>query len=124
VSHDGFRIVPLRAEHDEERDAFVDAHPRGTTFHTARWRRAVGRVFDHPPRELGAFADDRLVGVLPLMQAPAPFGRRNHVSVPYATYGGPLGESTAIERALTIEAIARAPPRRPRRPGSAPARRC
>ncbi|MBI1379650.1 MAG: GNAT family N-acetyltransferase [Planctomycetaceae bacterium] len=93
---------------DEQRDSFVDQHVRGTVFHTARWRRAVERVFGHPPRELGAFQDGRMVGMLPLMRTPSVFGPHNHVSVPYATYGGALGESEAIEIALVQRAIERA----------------
>ena len=30
---------------DEQRDAFVEAHPQGTFFHLAGWGRVVQRVF-------------------------------------------------------------------------------
>ncbi len=106
MSEPAVLIRSLVSADDERRDAFVATHPRGTTFHTARWRRAIERVFGHAPRELGAFDGERLVGVLPLVRTPSILGRSNHVSVPYATYGGPIGEQPSIEAALVARAIA------------------
>ena len=85
---------------DEERDALVRAHPRGTFFHLAGWRRVVARVLGHEPRDLVARRDGRLVGVLPLMRSPVLPRGRALISMPYAVYGGPLGESAAVEAAL------------------------
>ncbi|HKX46436.1 MAG TPA: FemAB family XrtA/PEP-CTERM system-associated protein [Planctomycetota bacterium] len=97
---DSIEVRPSVAESDDELDAFVRAHPRGTLFHQSRWRRVVERVFRHRPAGLEARAGDRLVGVLPLMQVPAlPIGR-NLLSMPYAVYGGPVGESDAVCAAL------------------------
>ncbi len=97
-------IRPGAPEHDAARDAFVLAHPRGTFFHLAGWKRVVGRVFGHRDRELLAFDGPDLVGVLPLMESPRPFGGVNLVSIPYGVYGGPLGASREVEQALVTEA--------------------
>ncbi|HEX6885243.1 MAG TPA: FemAB family XrtA/PEP-CTERM system-associated protein [Planctomycetota bacterium] len=85
---------------DPQRDAYVRAHPRGTFFHLSGWRRMVERVHGHEPLELLAFEGERLVGVLPLMLCRAPFLRARLVSMPYATYGGPLGDDAAVEARL------------------------
>jgi FemAB-related protein (PEP-CTERM system-associated) len=91
---------------DAERDRFVRAHPRGTFFHLAGWRRAVERAFGHAPRDLVARRGGELVGVLPLMRCRGPLGRAHLVSMPYAVYGGPLGIDAEVERALTAAAVA------------------
>lgn len=90
---------------DEERDAFVHAHPRGTLFHESRWRRVVNRVFGHLGRDILARRDGRLVGVLPMMRVSALPTGANLVSMPYAVYGGPLGEDLGVEQALVDRAV-------------------
>jgi FemAB-related protein (PEP-CTERM system-associated) len=94
------------AGQDGERDAFVRAHPRGTVFHLAGWRRAVLSAFRHAPRDLAAVEGDRIVGVLPLARCRKLPSGADLVSVPYGVYGGPIGESPEIERALVAEAVA------------------
>jgi len=91
---------------DAERDAFVRAHPRGTVFHLAGWRRAVERVFGHAPRDLAAERAGRIVGMLPLARCRKFPSGADLVSVPYGVYGGPIGESSDVERALVAEAVA------------------
>ncbi len=83
-------VRPLRPEDDGARDAFVLDHPGGTLFHDSRWKRAIQRTFGHVPRDLGAFRDERLVGLLPLMRVPRLPRGHNLVSMPYGVYGGPL----------------------------------
>ena len=95
-----------RPADDERRDAFVRAHPRGSFFHLAGWRRAVETVFRHVPRDLYAWRGDELVGVLPLMQSPRVLSGSNLISMPYGVYGGPLGTDPEIEQALLEAAVA------------------
>jgi FemAB-related protein (PEP-CTERM system-associated) len=91
---------------DAERDSFVRAHPRGTVFHLAGWRRAVERAFHHLPRDQVASEGGRIVGILPLALCRKLLGGADLVSVPYGVYGGPLGETPEIERALIAQAVA------------------
>lgn len=88
------------ASEDARRDAYVRAHPRGTFFHLSGWRRVVERVHGHDALDLCAWRGDRLAGVLPLMLCHGPLGRRKLISMPYATYGGPLADEPGIEHAL------------------------
>jgi FemAB-related protein (PEP-CTERM system-associated) len=96
------------AGEDAERDRFVRGHPRGTVFHLAGWRRAVERAHGHGPRDLLARRNGALAGVLPLMRCAGilPFAAADLVSVPYGVYGGPIGDSEDVQRALIAAAIA------------------
>jgi len=89
---------------DAARDRFVRAHPRGSSFHLAGWRRAVERVFGHAPLDLVALRADEIVGVLPLMRCERPLFGMHLVSMPYAVYGGPLATEPEVERALVERA--------------------
>lgn len=94
-----------RPRDDALRDAFVRGAPRASVFHLAGWRRAVTRVFGHEPRDLVAWSEGRVVGVLPLFSCRTPFGAKHLVSTPYGVYGGPVGETPEIERALADAAV-------------------
>ena len=93
-------LRPASAADDAERDRFVRDHPRGTFFHLAGWRRVVERVMRHRGRDLLAFEDGRLAGVLPLVRCRSLLGPPALISVPYGVYGGPLGRRPEVEAAL------------------------
>ncbi len=92
------------ASEDARRDAYVRAHARGTFFHLSGWRRVVERVHGHDALDLLAWRGEQLAGVLPLMLCHGPFGARKLISMPYATYGGPIGDEPAVEHALVARA--------------------
>ncbi len=91
---------------DAVRDAFVRSASGASVFHLAGWRRAVANTFGHEPRDLVAWRDGRVVGVLPLFLCRTPFGQKHLISTPYAVYGGPVGEDREVERALSDAAVA------------------
>ena len=64
----------------------------------------VERVHGHEPQDLYAWNGGRLVGVLPLMLCRGIIRPRVLLSMPYATYGGPLGDEPEIERQLVDRA--------------------
>jgi FemAB-related protein (PEP-CTERM system-associated) len=97
-------VRAARAGEDARRDAYVRAHPRGTFFHLSGWRRVVERVYGHDPLDLHAWRGEQLAGVLPLMLCRGPLGRGRLISVPYGTYGGPLGDDAAVEHLLVEHA--------------------
>jgi FemAB-related protein (PEP-CTERM system-associated) len=104
----GAEVRPSRPGDDEARDAFVRAHPRASFFHQAGWGRVVERVLGHERCDWIAVDGGRVTGVLPLMRAPRLVTRGALISLPYAVYGGAVGESAAIEQALVRAAIAQA----------------
>lgn len=101
-------FLPGTPADDAERDAFVRAHPRGTFFHQSGWRAVVESVMGHEPSDWIARREGRIVGVLPLMRAPRLVTRGALISMPYAVYGGALGDEPATERALTRAAMQQA----------------
>ncbi|MAF66764.1 MAG: hypothetical protein CMJ84_14035 [Planctomycetes bacterium] len=93
------------AADDEERDAFVAAHPRGRFAQRAGWLRAGERVFGHARRDLVAWRAGRIVGVLPLARCRGLFGPPHLISVPYGVAAGPLGEDDFVVRSLVSTAV-------------------
>lgn len=90
---------------EEEWDIFAAAQDGYTHFHRLRWRSVMERVFGHECVYLAARdADQRLVGVLPLVRVRSMVFGHYLVSMPFLNYGGPLGTDGGI-RALVDEAI-------------------
>lgn len=91
-------------------DAFVDACPKATFFHLTGWSRAVCEEFHHEDRSWIALDGDRVVGVLPIICCKGLRGGKALISAAYGVYGGPAGESQAIEhelyRAAEADAVA------------------
>jgi len=94
------RIRPGRPADDAARDRYVRAHPRGSFFHQSGWRRAVERAFSHEPSDWLAFRGGQLVGVLPLMRTRSLSQSTQLISMPYAVYGGALGDDAQVELRL------------------------
>jgi FemAB-related protein (PEP-CTERM system-associated) len=100
MSTESLEIRPGDCADDERRDRYVAAHPQGTFFHLSGWRRVIERVMGHRGADLCAWRGDELVGVFPLMRCVSLFGAPSLLSMPYAVYGGPLGDADEIQRAL------------------------
>lgn len=97
----------------EEWDAFVESHPRSTLYHSWRWSEFAGRAFGFEVvRRVERSPEGRLTGVLPLVLQSSPLFGRRLVSLPFFNYGGPLGESPAVEEALIMQSVNAARERR------------
>lgn len=84
-----------------EWDAFVAQHPGGTPFHRYAWRDILAQVHRHETLWFAAReTDGTLLGILPLARVKTPLFGHYLVSMPFVSYGGPLGTPDA-ERALT-----------------------
>ena len=94
------KIEPLRDADEAAWDAFVREHPAGSIYHLAGWRHLIAEVFGHGSHHLLARDEaGAIAGVLPLVRVKGMFGDYM-VSLPYFTYGGPLGASEAVEAEL------------------------
>ncbi|MDZ4772683.1 MAG: FemAB family PEP-CTERM system-associated protein [Planctomycetota bacterium] len=98
----------FEAHSDAARDEFVRGSASASVFHLSGWRRAVERVFGHDARDLIAWRENKIVGVLPLFSCSSPFGKRHLISTPYGVYGGPVGTDREVEKALADAAVAMA----------------
>jgi serine/alanine adding enzyme len=103
MSTERLSIVEATAESAATWNAFVDAHPHGSTFHRWEWRDVYREVYGHESPYLMAYAGTNLRGVLPLVRVKSLIFGHYLVSLPFVSYGGPLGDAAA-ERALTARA--------------------
>ncbi len=86
-------------------DAFVAAHPDGSFFHRAGWRRVIGRAFGHPTHYLLAERGGAIAGVLPLGHVRSRLFGSTLISVPFCVYGGPLATDREAFAALAAAAV-------------------
>jgi FemAB-related protein (PEP-CTERM system-associated) len=93
-------------------DAFVAAHPDGTFFHRAAWRRVVEQAFGHRTHYLMTERDGAVTGVLPLGHVRTRLFGNSLISVPFCVYGGPLATDRESFAALTAAAEALMTPAR------------
>lgn len=91
---------------DESRwDAFVTAHPDGTFFHLAGWRRVIETAFRHRTHYLMAERDGIVTGVLPLTLVKTPLFGARLVSNAFCVQGGPIASDAASLKALDAAAV-------------------
>jgi FemAB-related protein (PEP-CTERM system-associated) len=87
-------------------EAYVAAHPRGTSYHRPIWLDVIRAAFGHETKYLVAEAAGQLVGVLPLVFFRSRLFGRFAVSMPFVNYGGVLADTPEAEQALLTRAIA------------------
>jgi len=83
-------------------NAYVAGH--GSFYHRFEWKAINEHYFGHQTAYLGAFDDDRLVGVLPFVQLKSHLFGNLACSMPFVNYGGPCAADGATERRLLEEA--------------------
>lgn len=100
-------IRPFRGS-DEEWNGFLGSFPGSTFCHLGAWRRVISEVLGHAPRYRVALGPDgSIVGMLPLVRVRSRLFGDYLLSMPFMSYGGPLG-STAAQKALAEDAKAEA----------------
>lgn len=80
-------------------NAFVAQDPQGSTFHRIEWGTLVREHYGHETPYLAAWRGPDLAGVLPLVRVRSVVFGHYLVSLPFVSYGGPLGDAAA-QRAL------------------------
>jgi len=98
------KIVRCAPAHDEEWNRYVHSCPRASFYHRAEWR-AINEGLGLRSCYLGAFENERLVGVMPLFHLKSLLIGNVACSMPFVNYGGPAGDSDEIEQRL-LEAAA------------------
>ena len=98
-------IIQCGPDRFAEWDAFVDASPRSSFYHRSGWQAINARCFGHQSAYLAAVKSGRIVGVLPLVRIKSLAFGNLACSMPFVNYGGPAGETDAVEDAL-LEAAA------------------
>ena len=86
-------------------DAFLDTREEATLCHHVRWRRLIEDQFGHQTHYLYATgAAGEVLGVLPLIRLKSRLFGDYMVSMPYMNYGGAIGSTPDVVRALMQEA--------------------
>ena len=78
-------------------DDFVRSQAGWTAFHLTSWQRVIERTFGHRVHALEARRDGEIVGVLPLATVKSRLFGHYLISMPFVSYGGPLGDAPAVE---------------------------
>lgn len=80
-----------------EWDGFVQAQPQWTAFHLYAWRPLITSLYGHEAPFLCARHEDgSIAGVLPLVRVRSRLLGHYIVSMPFVSYGGPLGSEAAV----------------------------
>jgi len=86
-------------------DAYVLNHPQGIAYQLFAWKDAVKRAYGFHATYLIAEENQRVKGILPLIDFHLPFIGNTLISLPYCDAGGPLADSVPIEKQLLLKAI-------------------
>lgn len=99
------RVTPVRIDSfqtgdQDSWDRYVRAHPQGSFFHLAGWRRVMEEGLGHRSHFLTAKRGERIVGVYPLAQVHSLLFGHNLVALPFCVYGGILSDDDEAQQAL------------------------
>ncbi len=85
-------------------NAYVDQSQRASLYHRFEWRGVNALGFGHQSAYLAAMDEDRIVGIFPIVRVKSQLFGNIACSLPFVNYGGPCGDSDAIEQALVTAA--------------------
>ena len=97
---DPLRIHPLTPELEVQWDEFVRAHPNGTFFHQAGWKKAMEATYGYQPRYFYSEREGRITGIAPSFLISNWMMGRCLMSLPFAVYGGVCADDPESETAL------------------------
>ena len=85
-------------------NAYVDKNPRASLYHRFDWQRVNAACFGHRSAYLAAMDEERIIGIFPIVRVKSQLFGNIGCSLPFVNYGGPCGDSDAIEQALVSAA--------------------
>lgn len=99
-------IETLESDSWPEWQVFVNRATGCTPFHETGWMRAVKETYGHKPYYLLARrgAGGAVCGILPLFLVKGPFTGRALITIPYAVYGGVVGNGPDVVSTLLAAA--------------------
>jgi FemAB-related protein (PEP-CTERM system-associated) len=85
-------------------DHFVRNHAQGTFFHLSGWREVMQQAFGHQAHFIALHAEERLIGVLPLVEIRSRLFGHSLISNAFCVGGGPLALDEKGRLTLLAEA--------------------
>ncbi len=89
----------------KEWDQYVTSHVRGTFFHLNAWQQIIHRIFKHKTYYVGAYKNNKLIGILPLAHIKSRIFGNYVSSLPFCTTCGVLADSQQTSECLINYAI-------------------
>ena len=103
------RISSVRVEDKDQWDEYVATHSHGLIYHLAGWREVISATYGHKAHYLAARIENRgeekIVGILPLIQLKHFYFGNRLVSMPYVDAAGVLADFPQAEELLLDEAV-------------------
>ena len=93
------QISRLTEKHHESWDEYVKTK-QASIYHDSRWAALIKKVFGHDSYYLMATENEKVVGVLPLVQLKSFMFGNFLVSMPYFNYGGIVADTDKISSLL------------------------
>jgi len=81
-------------------DDYVKSHNQGSFFHLSGWQTVLENSFSHNSFYLYAELDDKICGVLPLVEVKSTLFGHALISTPFCVYGGAITNTEGITRQL------------------------
>jgi len=96
-------VLKLTTEHHDDWDEYV-SKKQASIYHYSRWSPLIKKVFGHESHYLMAVENEKVVGILPLVQLKSLLFGNFMVSMPYFNYGGVVADTHEITNSLISSA--------------------
>jgi serine/alanine adding enzyme len=98
-------VYNLKKSDEKEWDDYVMRHPDSTFYHQVGWKNVIEKSYGHKHSYLFVKEKEEILGVLPMFLMKSLFFGTKLVSVPFAPYGGAVGDCVSVENLLIGSAI-------------------
>jgi hypothetical protein len=86
-------------------DDYVNTSTKTTPYHRFAWGKAVERSYGFETLYVGAFHENKLIGVMPLIRMGMPFRQKSLVSLPYCDGAGAVADTQEALSALIAKSL-------------------
>jgi FemAB-related protein (PEP-CTERM system-associated) len=93
-------ICELENKDEMNWDKYVLNHQGSTFYHLIGWKNVVEKSYGHKSYYLMVKEDKEIKGIFPIFLMKSLLFGKKTVSVPFAPYGGPIGDNRTIEESL------------------------
>ncbi|MDH4053922.1 MAG: FemAB family PEP-CTERM system-associated protein [Gammaproteobacteria bacterium] len=100
-----FSVRELDSDNEGRWDDFVKAHPQGSFYHLAGWRKVFERTLKQETRYLYCASGTQVKAILPLTCIRSRIFGNALISSPFLVYGGPLASDGRAEEAVVNAAV-------------------